>query len=389
MGLSFDQGNVPLDPPITVHGRDLAMLSKSDGFAVKCSALPGVDEIIETVNSQQTAVVSERGGDYAAAGDCTMATGITMVNAMGYLDHSSGDYNFSAGDPGLVAGSEPPGSPIGARAFRFRRAALQSVWATSSAGASAFCMRAGLPSPCCTGSGTGTCSESIVTFDGEFPADVANVDNRDTDDDGVMDLHDNCAGVRNPDQFDGDGDGFDAGCDCNDQAPSIHPGGVEICNGADDDCDGFVDGGPPGVDLDLDRVATLCDNCPLTFNPDQADVDGDGEGDLCDLDDGLLILVLTDSGHVAWQAEAGFDHYNIYRGDLAVLRASGVYTQDPQKVPLANRLCGLTSPSAPDGFTPEPGQAVFYLVTGVAGGIEGSLGTDSAGVERPNTNPCP
>jgi hypothetical protein len=28
-------------------------------------------------------------------------------------------------------------------------------------------------------------------------------------------------------------------------------------------------------------------------------------------------------------------------------------------------------------------------VTGVTNGLEGSLGTDSAGQERPNTNPCP
>jgi hypothetical protein len=38
---------------------------------------------------------------------------------------------------------------------------------------------------------------------------------------------------------------------------------------------------------------------------------------------------------------------------------------------------------------PPVGQAVFYFVTGIAGGVEGSLGTDSAGNPRPNTHSCP
>jgi hypothetical protein len=35
-------------------------------------------------------------------------------------------------------------------------------------------------------------------------------------------------------------------------------------------------------DPDGDMIASESDNCPLAFNPDQADADGDGEGDLCD-----------------------------------------------------------------------------------------------------------
>jgi len=40
---------------------------------------------------------------------------------------------------------------------------------------------------------------------------------------------------------------------------------------------------PP--DTDGDRVPDVLDNCPLTFNPDQADHDGDDQGDACDDDD--------------------------------------------------------------------------------------------------------
>ncbi len=38
-------------------------------------------------------------------------------------------------------------------------------------------------------------------------------------------------------------------------------------------------------DADGDGVADLTDNCPAVANPDQADLDGDGQGDACDLDD--------------------------------------------------------------------------------------------------------
>jgi len=63
--------------------------------------------------------------------------------------------------------------------------------------------------------------------------------------------------------------------------------------------------------------------------------------------------------------------------------------QDLIDLPLAARSCDLMQTSLPDGPNPGPGRAVFYLVSGNAGGVEGSLGTNSAGVVRTNTNPCP
>ena len=38
----------------------------------------------------------------------------------------------------------------------------------------------------------------------------------------------------------------------------------------------------PLFDVDHDGMVSIVDNCPFTFNPDQADADGDGTGDACD-----------------------------------------------------------------------------------------------------------
>ena len=56
-------------------------------------------------------------------------------------------------------------------------------------------------------------------------------------------------------------------------------------NSAQSDID--MDGAGDACDLDADGDGVVAppDNCPLDFNPDQTDTDGDGQGDACDGDD--------------------------------------------------------------------------------------------------------
>ena len=205
--------------------------------------------------------------------------------------------------------------------------------------------------------------------------------------------------------------------DCDDENPEVHPLAPQICDGLNNDCDApgwpSLDGtNEAGGDPDADGRFGLCDNCPLVANapqgdaegdgigdacdncPDQAnvaqaDLDADGEGDLCDVDDGLIYLSLAERTSFEWQLEDGFGPWNVYRGDLQVLRATSVYTQLPGSNPLALRACGLALPLLQDTEVPGAGAVAFYLATGIASGLESGLGSDGAGNPRPNQNPCP
>jgi hypothetical protein len=139
-------------------------------------------------------------------------------------------------------------------------------------------------------------------------------------------------------------------------------------------------------DTDGDGVHDLCDNCRNDRNPSQSDTDGDDEGDICDLDDGMIYILFNQSEYVEWQEETGYSQWNCYRGDLALLRSSGIYTQDPITVDLADRHCDQDVPWVLDP-DPTPATAVFYLTTGLH--PESDLGTRSGGETRPNSNPCP
>ena len=222
---------------------------------------------------------------------------------------------------------------------------------------------------------------------GQVDEDASGVD---SDGDGIRNACDNCRFVANPTQIDGDGDHVGNACDNCITIPNPNQLDADA-DGRGDACDncpvvpnGFQD------DFDGDRVGDACDNCLFDFNPTQSDFDHDGEGDVCDLNDGLIYVLGTDDkSYIEWQQESGYTKWNSYRGSLAVLRATGQYTQAPGSNPLTARDCGLTDPYVFDIDVPAAGEVAFNLVTGDAGGVESSLGMNSAGVPRVNANPCP
>lgn len=168
-------------------------------------------------------------------------------------------------------------------------------------------------------------------------------------------------------------------------APTTLDGDL-VC-GSVDNCPSLVN--PDQIDQDEDGVGDACDNCPLDRNATQADLDADAVGDICDLDDGEIWIRFSDRDHIRWQSDGEFDSWNVYRGALGALRSTGIYTQDPGSTVLARRDCGVVDPVVDDAEAPPFGEVVFSLVSGVRGGVEGSLGKDGSGNERTNTHPCP
>jgi hypothetical protein len=116
-----------------------------------------------------------------------------------------------------------------------------------------------------SGAGAGTVGGIFIVTGGVTEGDTVRADTETTlcldcdgDSDGVIDGADNCPGIPNASQADGDGDLAGDACDAC---------AADALNDADGD----------GACGDVD-------NCPSLANPSQADTDGDGIGDACDTD---------------------------------------------------------------------------------------------------------
>lgn len=221
----------------------------------------------------------------------------------------------------------------------------------------------------------------------------------DADCDGAPDGVDNCPTTSPADQTDTDHDGLGNLCDSDDDGDGIADA-VDVCpldpdplqEDADQDqvgdaCD--VCPADPTNDADDDRICGQIDNCPFEPNPGQENIDTDSSGDACDFDDGYILVQWTDAATLRWQRDVNYDAFHVYRRNVADLRATGAYVLDPELPPgpLDQRSCDLPAGAAWNDPV-QPGEAVAYFFSGSFDGLEGTLGTDSAGDERPNPYPC-
>ncbi len=111
----------------------------------------------------------------------------------------------------------------------------------------------------------------------------------DSDGDGVTDDLDVCDGYD--DTADADTDGVPDGCDvCGGDDASGDSDSDLVC----DDSDACV-GDDASGDSDGDLFCDDSDSCPADANTDQADDDGDGQGDACDDDDADGVLDVDDA----------------------------------------------------------------------------------------------
>jgi len=135
---------------------------------------------------------------------------------------------------------------------------------------------------------------------GSDPRDINSIP-EDSDGDGICDGRDICPDVQNPDQLDSDSDKVGDACDNCVSVPNPDQENMDT-DEKGDACDEDIDGdgfdndveeecgsdpkdkNSKPVDEDGDLICDGKDNCPTVPNPDQEDMDLNGEGDVCDDD---------------------------------------------------------------------------------------------------------
>lgn len=137
----------------------------------------------------------------------------------------------------------------------------------------------------------------VPSFDGNTVEFIRDPWIYDDDQDGIVNIYDNCPLAINPEQEDLDTDGI--GDSCDNCAENFNPDQEDLdTDGIGDSCDIDIDGdgadndldncwltyNPDQLDNDDDSIGNDCDNCPDDYNPGQYDENDDGLGDACDGD---------------------------------------------------------------------------------------------------------
>ncbi len=105
---------------------------------------------------------------------------------------------------------------------------------------------------------------------------------------------------------DNDGDGYAASVDCNDSNDQIHPGALELCDGADNNCNGTIDEGcAPDNDGDGFTADVDCDDTSPYIFPGAPENCGDGIDQDCIGADLPCPETCTDSDGDGYYIDAG------------------------------------------------------------------------------------
>ena len=111
----------------------------------------------------------------------------------------------------------------------------------------------------------------VTDIDGDGIIDPVDPDD---DNDSLEDAVDNCPMVANLNQLNTDRDPYGDACDTDDDN-----------DGVPDTSDAWPTDPSRSSDADADGIDGTIDNCATVYNPDQANFDGDSQGDACDTDD--------------------------------------------------------------------------------------------------------